>query len=107
MPSKIKPNNNLYITKILRLVFLIYFKKNLIVNKENIKDKIIETKLIVEKFKSPDEIILLIPKIDTAPSVGIESKNDIFAASKRSKFNILAAVIVIPDLLTPGIKDNT
>ncbi len=91
----------------LRLAFLIYFKKNLIVNKENIKDKIIETKLGIEKLKSPNEIMLLIPKIDTAPRVGIDSKNDIFAASYRLKFNILAAVIVIPDLLTPGIKDNT
>ena len=38
--------------------------------------------------------------------VGIESKKDIFADSVLLKFKSLAAVIVIPDLLTPGIKDS-
>ena len=33
------------------------------------------------------------------------SKKDIFAASTLLKFNSLAAVRVIPDLLTPGIKE--
>ena len=35
------------------------------------------------------------------------NKNDILAASNLLKFRSLAAVIVIPDLLTPGTKDNT
>ena len=36
-----------------------------------------------------------------------ENKNEIFAASTLSKLRNLAPVIVIPDLLTPGIKDKT
>ena len=39
--------------------------------------------------------------------MGIESKKDILAESNLLKFNILDAVIVIPDLLTPGINDKT
>ena len=38
--------------------------------------------------------------------VGIEIKKEIFADSSLLKFKNLAAVIVIPDLLTPGIKDK-
>ena len=60
----------------------------------------------MEKFKSGDEIIFLSPKILTAANVGIESRNEIFAESYLLNFNILAAEIVIPDLLTPGIKDK-
>ena len=52
-------------------------------------------------------MIFFIPKIDTAPKIGIESKKDIFAESVLSNFKNLAAVIAIPDLLTPGIKDKT
>ena len=40
-------------------------------------------------------------------NVGIDNKNDILAASNLLNFSILAAVIVIPDLLTPGIKERT
>ena len=50
--------------------------------------------------------MFLIPKIETAPKVGIESKNEILEASYLLKAKALAAVIVIPDLLTPGIKDK-
>ena len=46
------------------------------------------------------------PKIDTAPKTGIDNKKDIFAASTLLKFNNLAALIVIPDLLTPGISER-
>mgnify|MGYP001337320557 CR=1 FL=1 len=46
------------------------------------------------------------PKIDTAPKIGIDNKKDIFAASTLLKFNNLAAVIVIPALLTPGISER-
>ena len=38
--------------------------------------------------------------------MGIEIKKDIFAESTLSNFKNLAAVIAIPDLLTPGIKDK-
>ena len=46
------------------------------------------------------------PKIETAPKIGIEIKNEIFAESTLLKFKNLAAVIAIPDLLTPGVKDK-
>ena len=46
------------------------------------------------------------PKIETAANVGIESKKDILAESYLLNFNNLPPVIVIPDLLTPGISDN-
>ena len=38
--------------------------------------------------------------------MGIEIKKDIFAESTLSNFKNLAAVIAMPDLLTPGIKDK-
>ena len=66
---------------------------------------------IAIKFKKEKFISLLIikffkPNKLTAARVGIEIKKDIFAESYLLNFNILAAEIVIPDLLTPGIKDN-
>ena len=84
-----------------------YCRKNLIVTKENIKDKIIAIKFSNEKFIFSVWIKLFRPNIVTAPKVGIESKKDILAESNLLKFNILDAVIVIPDLLTPGINDKT
>ena len=75
--------------------------------KENIKDKIIETILNIVKSIFSFEIKFFKPKIETAANVGIESKKDIFKESNLLKFNNLAAVIVIPDLLTPGTKDKT
>jgi hypothetical protein len=42
----------------------------------------------------------------TAASIGIDNKKDIFAESTLLKFKNLAAVIAIPDLLTPGIKEK-
>ena len=97
----------LQITKILKLIFLIYFKKNLIVISENIKDKKIEIKIKIEK-----SILLAVtkffnPKKLTAANVGIERRNEIFAESTLLNFKILAAVIVTPDLLTPGTKEKT
>lgn len=64
-----------------RLNFLIYWKKKLIVTKENAKDKKIEIKFKNEKFISLDKITFLSPKIETAAKVGIDNKKDIFAAS--------------------------
>ena len=86
---------------------LIYFKKYLIVINEKINEISIDTKFNLVKSISSKKIIFLIPNIDTAPKIGIESKKDIFAESNLVKFNNLAAVIAIPDLLTPGNKDKT
>ena len=74
--------------------------------KENKKDKVIQIKFKAENSKFSLTIMLFKPKIETAPNVGIDNKKDIFAESNLSKFSNLAAVIVIPDLLTPGIKDR-
>ena len=52
-------------------------------------------------------IILLNPNIETAPRVGMDNKNDILTASILLNFKNLAAVIEMPDLLTPGIKERT
>ena len=73
---------------------------------ENKKDKKIEAKLIFEKLKSCEFIIFFNPNKVSAPKVGIDIKKDILAASNLLKFKILAAVIVIPDLLTPGINER-
>ena len=82
------------------------FKKNLIVIKEITKDKKIDV-----KFKIENSILLAVnkffnPKKLTAASVGIERRNEIFAESTLLNFKILAAVIDIPDLLTPGTKEK-
>ena len=37
---------------------------------------------------------------------GIDKQNEIFVESNLSKFKKRPAVITIPDLLTPGIRDN-
>ena len=73
---------------------------------KNKKDKVIQIKFKAENSKFSLTIILFKPKIETAPNVGIDNKKDIFAESNLSKVSNLAAVIVIPDLLTPGIKDR-
>ena len=73
---------------------------------EKKKDNKIDVIFIKAKSKLPEVIIFLIPKKETAPKIGIESKNVIFAASILLNFNSLAAVIAIPDLLTPGINEK-
>ena len=83
-----------------------YLRKQLIVIKENIYDKKIEIKLNNEIFASSLVNKLFKPNIETAPRVGIDSKKDILAASNLLKFKNLAAVIEIPDLLTPGTKES-
>ena len=72
-----------------------------------INDKKIKIKFNKEKLISPELNKFFKPKIYTAPSVGMANNNDILAASHLLTFKSLAAVIVIPDLLTPGTKDNT
>jgi len=76
------------------------------VKKENINEKIIAIKFIIVKLLSFENIIFINPKTETAPRIGIDKKKDIFAASILLNFKNLAAVIAIPDLLTPGIKDK-
>ena len=50
--------------------------------------------------------IFLKPNTETAPRVGIDNKKDILAESNLLKFKNLAAVIEIPDLLTPGTNES-
>lgn len=71
------------------------------------KDKKIAATFKIEKEISELVKIFFTPKTETAPRVGIERRNEIFVASTLLKLSSLAAVIVIPDLLTPGIKDIT
>ena len=74
--------------------------------KENKKENIIEISINKEKLKLWDFNKLLNPKIETAANVGIDNRNDILAESYLLKFNDLAPVIAIPDLLTPGTNDK-
>ena len=69
-------------------------------------DKEIDTKFKSEIFSSWEVNKFFNPNTETAPSVGIESKKDILAASYLLKFRNLAAVIEMPDLLTPGIRES-
>ena len=73
---------------------------------EKIKDNKIAVRFSLAKFKLSEIIIFVIPKKETAPKIGIESKNAILAASTLLNFNILAAVMAIPDLLTPGTNEK-
>ena len=63
-------------------------------------------KLISEKLKLSVFNKLFIPKKLTAAKVGIDNKKEILAASSLLNSKNLPAVMVIPDLLTPGISDN-
>ena len=69
-------------------------------------DKKIEIKLNSETFASSLVNKFFKPNMETAPRVGIDNKKDILAASNLLKFKNLAAVIEIPDLLTPGTKES-
>ena len=89
-----------------KLNFSIYFKKYLIVKKEKIKETRIDNKFNFVNSKLSERIRFLKPKIETAPKIGIEIRKEIFADSVLLKPSNLAAVIAIPDLLTPGIKDK-
>tara|TARA_B100000900_G_C20235580_1_gene575707 strand:+ start:387 stop:620 length:234 start_codon:yes stop_codon:yes gene_type:complete len=75
--------------------------------KEKKNDNIIAVKFNIDKLILFVVIIFPRPKSETAPRVGIDSKKEIFAASYLSNLSNLPAVIVIPDLLTPGINDRT
>ena len=66
-----------------------------------------DNKFKKENSRLSELIKLLRPKIETPPRVGIDNKKEIFAESYLSNLSNLAAVIVIPDLLTPGINEST
>ena len=83
------------------------FKKILIVNNEKINENPIDNTFNKEKLRFPDDIKSLIPNKVTAAKVGIDNKKEILAASTLSNSKSLPAVIVIPDLLTPGINEST
>ena len=104
--NKNKDKKILQTTKDVNEKILINFKKYLIVKQENKKENNTEDekKIICSFLKSITsfKLITLAPK-----SAGIDNKKDIFVASYLLKFKNLAAVIVIPALLTPGIKAKT
>ena len=87
-----------------KLKFFIYFKKYLIVIKEKMNDIKIDKIFNIENSISCEFDKFFIPKIDTAAKVGMDNKKEIFAESNRLKPNNLAALIVIPERLTPGIN---
>ena len=78
----------------------------MIVIYENIKEQITADRLKVVKIRLLLLIMLLIPWKDTAPSVGIDNKNEILEESYLLNYKNLAAVMVIPDLLTPGTNEK-
>ena len=82
------------------------FKKSAIVMYEKIKENI--TAIMAKKFNSalPSLQIVLIPNRLAAAKVGIDKKNEIFAESNLLNPNSLPEVIVMPDLLTPGIRES-
>ena len=61
---------------------------------------------ILAKSTLWEKNIFPIPWIETAPKIGIDNKKEIFVASSRLNPRNLAAVIPIPDLLTPGISEK-
>ena len=63
------------------------------------------TDIIIVIFISIDELNASFNPRKLAPAkAGIESKNEILPESTLLNFKNLAAVIVMPALLTPGIK---
>ena len=82
-----------------------YIKKNLTVMNEKIKEDIIA---IITKQLNTIVCSKTSLKLKTlAPTkAGIESKKDILLESTLLNFKILAAVIVIPALLTPGTNEK-
>ena len=74
---------------------------------ENKKDKKIEVIFWTEKIILSELTIFFMPNIETAAKVGTDSKKEILAESILLKLSNLAAVMVMPDLLTPGTKEKT
>ena len=61
---------------------------------------------MIDKLKLSFWYKLNILKKLTAIKIGIENKKEILTESALLKFKNLAPVMVIPDLLTPGIRDK-
>jgi len=82
------------------------FKKRAIVTYEKTNENM--TAIIAKKFNSmlPIFIISYIPRILAAARVGIDKKNEILAESNLLNPNNLPDVIVMPALLTPGIRES-
>ena len=70
------------------------------------KEKKMAIKFSEDNFTSPDSYKLNTLYKVTDAKIGIDNKKDIFADSSLLNPKILAAEIVMPDLLTPGISDN-
>ena len=83
-----------------------YLKKYLRVKYENINDKAKPNKLLNVKLILFDSTKFVILKKVIDNNIGIEKKKEIFIVLFLSNFKNLPAVIVIPDLLTPGINDS-
>ena len=94
-------------TKKSRLNFFKNLTKNFNVIIENINENITAQKFSIVICKFLNSIIFIRLWELTATRVGIDSKKEIFAESILLNFKNLAPVIVMPDLLTPGIKDKT
>ena len=76
------------------------------VKQEKKNENITPSKLKIDISKLSFSIMLFKLKILTAVNIGIDIRKEILTESTLLKFKILAADIVIPDLLTPGIKDK-
>ena len=76
------------------------------VSNEKKNEITIENKFDWVNCMSSETNKFLKPKIEIAPKIGIDNKNDILAESTRLNCKNLAAVIAIPDLLTPGTRDK-
>ena len=74
---------------------------------EKIKDKKTPNKFNKETEKLFSVINFCKLNKLAAPKVGIDSKKEILAESTLLKLKYLAPLIVIPDLLAPGINDKT
>ena len=80
-------------------------ESRLLLTEEKINENIVAVKFSADTLKSLIRNRLNILYKLTAHNVGIEIKKEIFVESILLKFKNLPAVIVTPDLLTPGIND--
>ena len=87
----------------LKEILFINLRKYLIVKNENINDK--NVAINNKEFISIDCSKASLKPRKLAPAkAGIDNKKEILLESNLLKFKNLAAVIVIPALLTPGIN---
>ena len=82
-----------------------YSRKNFTVVKEKINEDTIA--MITKQLNSKDFSNTSFNPRKLAPAkAGIESKKEILLESTLLNFKILATVIVMPALLTPGMSEN-